>query len=408
MKIAVIGYGDRGWGYAHFFNEYGATVSAICDTDANKLNQAAEKYGLKKEQLFLSEDDFWRAGKVADLLVISTMDKLHHKQALKAIELGYDILLEKPIATSLKECKDIEKQAKAHNTKIYLCYVLRYTPFFMKVKELIDSGIIGKIATINLTEGVAFWHQAHSFVRGNWRNSEESTPMIIAKCCHDMDLFYWLIDKRPIAVSSMGSLMFFNKENAPKGAAKYCCDCKLAGTCPYNNYKFYSENTRWLSKMGYCEHSASKDVIKKCLEDKSNPFSRCVFYCDNNVVDHEVTNIEFENGITAHLTMTAFTKDESRMIRVHGTYGDIYGSFIENKVYCEIFGENETKVYDIEEILDGNHGGGDVLMVKDIIDAYKENRVIDKNGIEGAMCSHYLGFAAEKSRKKGGKKITLS
>ena len=406
MTIAIIGYGDRGFGYAHYFREYGATVNAVCDTDKNKLNRAADKYGLKNGQVFSDEEEFWRAGKLADLLIISTLDQLHHRQALKAIELGYDILLEKPIAPSLKECQDIEKAAKTHNTKIYLCYVLRYTPFFMKVKELIDSGIIGKVATVNLTEGVGYWHQAHSFVRGNWRNSKESSPMIIAKCCHDMDLFYWLIDSSPVAVSSMGSLMFFNKENAPENAAKFCCDCRLSDTCPYNNYKFYSENPHWLLNMGYCNGSDDKETIKRCLEDKSNPYSRCVFYCDNDVVDHEVTNIEFENGVTAHLTMTAFAAEESRKIRVHGTYGEIYGSFIENKVYCDIYGK-EKKVYDIEEIEGGNHGGGDVLMIKDMIDAYKENRVIDKNGIEGAMCSHYLGFAAEESRKKGGEKIAL-
>lgn len=407
MKIAVIGYGDRGWGYAHYFRENGATIQAICDLDTNKLQQAAEKYNLTKGQIFSDEESFWDAGKIADLLIISTLDQLHYRHVMKAIELGYDILLEKPIAPTLAECQAIEKAAKKHNTKIYLCYVLRYTPFFMKVKELVDSGIIGKVASINLTEGVAYWHQSHSFVRGNWRNSDESTPMIIAKCSHDMDLLYWLTETEPIAVSSMGNLMFFNKENAPEGAATHCCDCNLADSCPYNNFKFYSENPNWLLKMGYCNGNSDKEVIRECLADKNNPYSRCVFHCDNNVVDHQITNIEFDNGITAHLTMTAFTNDESRKIRIHGTYGEIYGSFIENKVYCQIYGEKEVRVFDIEQIKGGNHGGGDVLMIRNIIEAFNDNRVIDKNGIEGAMCSHYLGFAAEESRLKGGEKILL-
>ena len=406
MKIAVIGYGDRGFGYAHYFNENGATIAAICDVNENKLNLAAQKYNLSKEQIFLKEEDFWSAGKLADLLIVSTLDQLHYGHVMKAIELGYDILLEKPIASTLKECQEIEKAAKAHGTKIYLCYVLRYTPFFMKVKELIDSGIIGQVASINLTEGVAYWHQAHSYVRGNWRNSDESSPMIIAKCSHDMDVLYWLVDAEPVAISSMGSLMLFKAENAPEGSAAYCCDCSIAETCPYNNYKFYSENPNWLLKLGYCNGCSDKEVIRKELSNKSNPYSRCVFHCDNNVVDHQVSNIEFENGVTAHLTMTAFTAEESRKIRVHGTYGEIYGSFIENKVYCEIFGK-EKLVYDIEQIKSGNHGGGDVMMIKNIIKAYNENREIDKNGIEGAMCSHYLGFSAEESRKMGGEKISL-
>ena len=407
MKIAIIGYGDRGFGYAHYFRENGATIQAICDLNRAKLERAKEKFNLSEEQLYTDENAFWEAGKIADLLIISTLDRLHYRQAMKAIELGYDILLEKPIAATIEECQEIEKSAKEHGTKIYLCYVLRYTPFFMKVKELVDSGIIGKVATINLTEGVAYWHQSHSFVRGNWRNSDESTPMIIAKCSHDMDLLYWLVGDEPIAISSMGSLMFFNEEHAPEGAAKHCCDCKLAETCPYNNFRFYSENPNWLLKMGYCNGNADKEVIRECLADKSNPYSRCVFYCDNNVVDHQVANIEFKNGITAHLTMTAFTKDESRKIRIHGTYGEIYGSFIENKVYCELYADDEVKVYDIEQIKGGNHGGGDVLMIRTIIKAYDENRELDKNGIEGAMCSHYLGFAAEESRVNGGEKVVF-
>lgn len=407
MKVAVIGYGDRGFGYAHYFRENGAIISAVCDTDTKKLQQAAEKYALPADQVFDNEEDFWEAGKLADLLIVSTLDQLHYRHVMKAIDLGYDILLEKPIAPKLEECQAIEKAAKEHGTKIYLCYVLRYTPFFMKVKELVDSGIIGKVATINLTEGVAYWHQSHSFVRGNWRNSDESTPMIIAKCSHDMDLLYWLVGEEPVAISSMGNLMFFNEENAPEGAAKYCCDCKLASTCSYNNFRFYSQNPNWLLKMGYCNGNSDKEVIRECLADKSNPYSRCVFHCDNNVVDHQVANIEFENGITAHLTMTAFTKDESRKIRIHGTYGEIYGSFIENKVYCELYADDEVRVYDIEQIKGGNHGGGDVLMIRTIIKAYDENRELDKNGIEGAMCSHYLGFAAEESRLKGGEKIIL-
>ena len=406
MKIAIIGYGDRGMGYAYYFRENGATIAAICDLNENKLKSAAQQYNLTEEQIFSNEEGFWNAGKIADLLIVSTLDKLHYGHVMKAIELGYDILLEKPIASTLKECQEIEKAAKARGTKIYVCYVLRYAPFFMKVKELIDSGIIGKVASINLTEGVAYWHQAHSYVRGNWRNSDESSPMIIAKCSHDMDLLYWLVDAEPIAISSMGSLMFFNEENAPEGAAYHCCDCSLSETCPYNNYKFYSENPWWLLKLGYANGSSDKEAIRLALSDKSNPYSRCVFHSDNNVVDHQVSNIEFENGVTAHLTMTAFTAEESRHIRVHGTYGEIYGKFIDNKVYCEIYGK-EKLVFDIEEIKSGNHGGGDVLMVKTIMNAYNENRELDKNGITGAMCSHYLGFAAEESRKKNGEKILL-
>ena len=406
MKVAIIGFGDRGMCYAHYFRDCGAELVAICDIRDTQLKNAGDAFNLSADQLFNNEEDFWSKGKLADLLVISTLDQLHHRHVMKAIELGYDILLEKPIASTIEQCRDIEKAAKEHGTKIYLCYVLRYTPFFMKLKEVIDSGVIGKVASINLTEGVGFWHQSHSYVRGNWRNSDETSPMIIAKCSHDMDILYWLMDKEPVAVSSMGNLMFFNEENAPEGAAKHCCDCKYFDTCPYCNYRFYSQCPTWLLKMGLCEWNEDPAYIKEVLKDKSNPFSRCVFYCDNNVVDHQVTNIEFEGGATAHLTMTAFAKVESRIIRVHGTLGEVYCILAENKLYLGKCGEDGTIEIPTEEV-EGGHGGGDIMMIRNIVEAYAENRVIDKNGIEGAMCSHYMGFAAEESRLKGGEKVSL-
>lgn len=409
MKIAILGYGDRGSLYADLFTHNKATVAAVCDTDPKKLQRALDSNVVAKENCYDNEESFWAKGRLADLLVIATLDQLHYEQAIRAIKLGYDILLEKPIACEMKHCFEIAELAKKHGTKIYLCYVLRYAPFFMKVKEIIESGTIGKIATINLTEGVAYWHQAHSFVRGNWRATEEGSPMIVAKCCHDMDILYWLADSEPKNLSSTGNLLFFNEQNAPKNAAKHCCDCPLADDCVYNNYKFYSQNPWWLWKTGYFQGDyEDKEGIKNCLADKTNPYSRCVFYCDNDVVDHQVTNIEFENGLTAHLTMTAFTEDCDRRIFIHGTLGELYGNLEGNKLYYNVFGKEKT-VIELAKLegIEG-HGGGDARMVKEIVDAYKQGRSLDKNGIDGAMGSHYLAFAAEESRKDEGKNIKMN
>lgn len=409
MKVAILGYGDRGMLYGDLFVQNGVEISAVCDLNSLKLEKAVKKLGLPKNKCFSNEQAFWRQGRIADLLVISTLDQHHYAQAIKAIEAGYDILLEKPIATTLQECKNIARFAKKKGTKIYLCYVLRYAPFFMKMKEILDSGRLGKLISINQTEGVAYWHQAHSFVRGNWRNSKESSPIIIAKCCHDFDILRWLADAEPKAVSSMGSLSFFKQENAPKEAAKYCCDCPLDENCVYNNFKWYKEYPGWIAKTGYYNGNLEDlEDLKKCLADKNNPYSRCVFYCDNDVVDHQVTNIEFKNEVTAHLTMTAFTRWSYRKTHVHCTYGDMYGSMEDNQITVNVFGK-ETEIIDLEEMGGvAGHGGGDSFMIKQIVDAYQQGTLIEKNGLSEAMCSHYLGFAAEKSRLQGGKKIQFS
>lgn len=406
MKVAILGYGDRGTLYGDLFQRNGVEISAVCDLSELKLERAVKNLKLAKENCYLDENSFWRQGKLADLLVISTLDQHHYAHAIKAMEVGYDILLEKPIAPTLEECKQIEALAKEKGTKIYLCYVLRYAPFFMKMKEILDSGRLGKLISINQTEGVAYWHQAHSFVRGNWRNSKESTPMIIAKCSHDLDILRWFAEAEPKAVSSMGDLSFFKEENAPKEAAKYCCDCPLGEECAYNNFKWYKEYTWWIAKTGYYNGDwEDKEGVKKCLEDKNNPYSRCVFYCDNDVVDNQVTNIEFKNGVTAHLTMTAFTHWCYRKTHVHCSYGDMYGNMEDNKITVNVFGK-EQEVIDLGETVGlAGHGGGDAFMIKRIVDAYQEGQVIEKNGLSEAMCSHYLGFAAEESRLANGKKI---
>lgn len=410
MTIAVIGFGDRGRLYATLFAQNGAQVVAVCDSDPRKLKQAQELFDLPSDKLFLSEDEFFRAGRLADLLAICTLDQYHYRHAMKAIPIGYDILLEKPITTDIEKCKDIANAVKQHQSKVYLCYVLRYAPFFIKLRELIASGELGQVASINLTECVAYWHQAHSFVRGNWRNSEESSPMIIAKCCHDLDILYYLVDKEPQAVSSMGNLLFFKPENAPKGATDYCCDCPHAQTCAYNNLNFYADpdQTGWIRKTGWYEGElGDREKMAICLSNKENPYSRCVFHCDNDVVDHQVTNIIFEGGVTAHLTMTAFSKECTRKIRIHCTLGEIEGNMEQNVIHVYPFnGEN----YDIDLNVVGvrvGHGGGDPLMIESIVRAYQNGESIDRNGIDGAMVSHYLGFAAEESRLNNGALIKL-
>ena len=409
LKFAVIGFGARGQLYAKLFEKHKETeLVAVCDPNADRFICAKQDFHLTDSQCYSDEKDFFSSGKIADLLIISSLDQNHYAHAIKAIELGYDILLEKPIATTIAECKNIYRKAVEKGIQVYICYVLRFAPFFYHTKILLDSGKFGKIANINLTENVGYWHQAHSFVRGNWRNSKESTPMIIAKCCHDLDILCWLMNDKALSVSSIGNNMFFNSDNAPEDCAKYCFECKYNHSCPYECSHFYKKYPWWLAQVGiYLGDWEDKDSIEKCLTDKNNPYSRCVFHCDNDVVDHQVLNISYTSGATATLTMTAFSNDTDRELHIHCTCGEIYGKMSENKLTYHIFGkEHDIINFDTKTDVEG-HGGGDGVMIDNIVEVYSKNTKHLRNSIEGALQSHILGFAAEKSRQQKGKKISI-
>jgi predicted dehydrogenase len=285
--------------------------------------------------------------------------------------------------------------------------VLRYAPFFTYLKKELDSGKYGRISTINLTEHVGYWHQAHSFVRGNWRNSEGSSPMIVAKCCHDLDILIWLMGDKVKTVSSQGSLRLFKPENRPEGAADRCLDCKHKETCAYSAYKYYvmrrfdtEKKLRWPLDV-LVNGEITREKLMDALRD--GPYGRCAFACDNDVVDHQVTNLLFENGSTAHLTMTAFSYVSRRDIYVHCEYGEISGSMADNKLHCLVFGDEQNeKVIDVNELSAETsgygHGGGDYFLIKDIIAASNGEETAGLTSIENSVESHVVGFAAETSR----------
>ena len=156
-------------------------------------------------------------------------------------------MLEKPISPNARECLDLQRRAEEKGTQIMVCHVMRYTKFYRKLKELIDSGVIGDVVHVTHTENVAYWHYAHSYVRGNWHKTADSSPMILAKCCHDMDILSWLLGSRCRTVSSFGDLRYFREENAPAGSPARCTDgCPHSGSCPYYAPALYlDDNTPW-------------------------------------------------------------------------------------------------------------------------------------------------------------------
>ncbi|MDR1093125.1 MAG: Gfo/Idh/MocA family oxidoreductase, partial [Clostridiales bacterium] len=351
-----------------------------------------------------SDKEFFARGKRADLCIIATQDAQHKGHALAALEAGYDLLLEKPLAVRWEDCRAVYDAARALKRRVFICHVLRYAPFFRLIKNELDTGAYGRVAAVNLTENVCYWHQAHAYVRGNWRDGETASPMIIAKCCHDLDILSHLIGAPCKAVSSMGSLGFFTAANAPAKSSDKCLTCGARAECPYDAERIYLTDRFEKGLTGWPVDVLGENLTREALLDalKTGPYGRCVFRCDNNVVDRQIVNMDFEDGAAAHLTMTAFSEDCYREIHVHGEKGEIFGNMRDNALTCNIFGKGSKtlNVKDFEEGVYG-HGGGDYFMIKDVAAAYCGGGE-GLTSIENSMQSHAIGFAAEESRKNGG------
>lgn len=409
---AVIGYGGRGSLYARLLNGRGDfTLTAVCDINPDKLDKAVRDTGISRDKTFTDPEKFFAAGKQADALILSTMDRTHYAYAIRALNSGYDLLLEKPIAESAEECRAIYELCRKLNRKVEVCHVLRYSPFYALIKQKIDGGELGKVVTVTQTENVGWYHQAHSFVRGNWGNSEKSSPMILQKCCHDMDILYYLIGKDCKAVSSFGSLTYFTRDNAPEGSADYCFMCPCADECIFNCMNLYKKSgaaNGFLFLTDYYGDADDNAAIERHFSDKNNRFARCVYKCDNDVVDHQVTNLLFDDGVTAQLTMTAFSAEITRVIKVHLTKGEIVGDMGTNTLTFTPFG-GEKEVVDVSAFTAGlaGHGGGDARLVDDFAALLEGKDAQILTDIGKSLMSHQMCYAAEESRRNGGKTVLL-
>jgi len=406
LEVAVIGCGSRGEAYTREIQKSPDSFKIVsaCDFSQIKLDNFISWYGIKKEDTFLSEKEFF-AKKRGDVLIVSTQDKDHVRHAIKGIELGYDILCEKPISDNEKECRKLLKIQQKYNKKVIVCHVLRYAPAFLKMKELLDNKVVGDIVMLSNLEPVYYFHQAHSYVRGNWRDSKETSPMILAKCCHDLDILQWFAKSKCESISSFGDLRFFKPENKPEGASSRCLDCKHMKTCPYSAYLGYMVDKFW-----------GRHILLEGLPDtdenalaklKEGRYGECVFSGKNNVVDNQVVNIHFENGINANLTMVAFTQIQGRIVKAYCTYGEIELNEGLGKLIVRPFGKEQTE-YEISSLCDATkgHGGGDAGLVSTLYNAIT-GKDAPQTSLENSIESHLMGFAAEKSRTKDGKLIRI-
>lgn len=396
IKMMILGYGQRGRIYGDYALRFPDEFEVVGVTDTNPERRATAK-NLFGCPVYSGYEDMIKAGTDADLIAVATQDVDHERHAVACMAAGYDLLLEKPISNTIAGCRAICAAAEQYGAKVIVCHVLRYTPFYRKIKEIIDSGKLGEIMTVSASENVGYYHQAHSFVRGPWRNSIESSPMILAKCCHDMDILRWLIGKPCLSVASFGGLKYFKSENAPAGSAAFCSDC-TAESCPYRAQKVYLRY-RWMASY-FCPDTADDRLLIERL--RHSAYDRCVFRCDNDVVDHQVTILNFGAGVTANHSMTAFSKEIYRDIKIHGTRAELTGVMERSELEIRPFdGETETILLKNDASV-GGHGGGDQGLMHEVYLALNGETAKGVTYLDVSAESHYMAFAAEQSRLAGG------
>ncbi|OPA80498.1 oxidoreductase [Paenibacillus selenitireducens] len=408
VRVALIGAGLRGVNYLDYAlqHPHELEVVAVAEPVAERRNSFKAKHGIADDMCFEHWDAFFAEPKLADAVLICTQDKQHFEPTMKALEAGYHVLLEKPMSPDARECMLMGEKASQMNRVFSICHVLRYTNFFSTIRELLQRGTIGQLMSIQHNENVGYWHQAHSFVRGNWRRKDESSPMILAKSCHDLDILLWLADAECVRVSSFGSLSHFKADQAPEGAPLRCLDgCPVADECLYYAPKQYlTSDTNWPTSA--ISDDLSYEARYRALQE--GPYGRCVYHCDNDVVDHQVVNLEFANSVTAAFTMSAFTRDVSRTLKLMGTKGEIRGAMEKNEIEIIHFGSGKVERISFED-MGGHvgHGGGDMGLVKDFLRLVREDG--KSQGLTSAhhsVQSHLMAFAAEQSRVDGNS-ITL-
>lgn len=413
LWAAVVGYGNRGQIYADYSldepSEFG--VAAIVDPSDFKLQEAKKRYGLEDNQLFHSFDEFAKSELTCDFVINATMDQYHYETAMKILNAGYDMLMEKPIVPNVEQLLEIKNLAKAKNAKVFVCHVLRYTPFYRKIKELLNAGTIGEVMTMELNEHVCRPHFLSSYVRGKW-NSEEAcgSGFLLAKSCHDMDLMCWLNNaSAPEKVASFGNRSRFVPKNAPEGAAEFCHECKHEKECPYSAVDLYLEKNDmpflvW-DRIGKPLDEITQEEKEAFL--KRDIYGKCAYTCGGDIVDRQNLIVSFANGSLVSFNMVGGATLAKRHIQIVGTMGEIEGVLESNEITLRtykrecIMGENETiNVHPINNVKFGGHSGGDYAIMHDLVRYLNGDKSsISITSIEDSINGHLCVYAAEESRK---------
>ncbi len=404
ITAITCGAGNRGnvyGGYAANFPEQ-IKIIGVAEPIPIRNERYAKAHQIPDASRFKTWEDVFRRPKFADVIIITMPDNLHYVPCMKALEMGYDVLLEKPMAQSEQECRDILAMVKKTGRIVAICHVLRYSPYFIKMKKLMAEGAVGELVSIQHMEPIYHIHMSHSYVRGNWHNSKETTPIILAKSCHDLDILRWMIGKPCQKIVAMGDLKWFRKENAPAGSTPRCMDgCTAEAGCPYSALKVYGGSRDWTYVF---DLPADKDKQQSAVMEylRTTNYGRCVYQMDNDQPDHYITSIQFEGNITANFSMEAFTSYGGRRTRVMGAMGEMVGDMEELRVTDFRTGKSVKLVpnaEDVDKLKTSGHGGGDWNLMRDFILAVSnQDPKYLTSTIDQSIESHVMGFAAEKSR----------
>lgn len=408
VTVLIVGAGSRGQTYAHYGAQHPEQMQVVGVAEPRDFQRThmAQKYAIPPQYVF---EDWHQAAaqeRFADAVIVATQDALHVEPVEAFAPKGYAILLEKPLAPNLADCHRILQAVEQHQNLFAVCHVMRYTGYTRLLKKTVDSGAIGEIVSIEHLEPVGYWHQAHSFVRGNWRNEAMSSPMLLQKSCHDLDWIRYIVGQSCTKVSSFGSLKHFRAEEKPEGAAERCLDCAVEYSCAYSAkriyQRLYAQDARD-GEIGWPLTVLTPEPSPQTLEEalRVGPYGRCVYACDNDVVDHQVVNMEFARGQTASFTMTAFTRMRPRETHIFGTKGEVYGDGRYVRVYD--FLSEQTTTYDSHVSSDGSilsgHGGGDYGVMQSFIAAVRQqDQSLVLSGPKESLEGHLMVFAAERSR----------
>lgn len=403
LKTAIIGAGQRGrhvygaWAQSNpDAMEVVAVVEPQGDRRAAMVNEHDGAIGLSS----ISELTSSEVGRAAEAVIIASPDREHQEAAIACIEAGMHILIEKPVAHTIGGVHAIADAAAASDRVVAVAHVLRYTPFFQALHDVVGSGRLGDLVTVTHRENVAAWHMAHSFVRGNWARTEDSTPMIVAKCCHDLDILAWNIDSPVSSLTSVGSLFEFRPERAPAGATGRCTDPCPVSDCPYDARRTYlNERNR-----GWPVHVITDDLTMegRLAALAEGPYGQCVYTAGSDVVDHQVVSMELESGASVTLTMHGHSHEEQRTMRYDGTRATMratFGASQEIEVIDHATGSTENVLIETNK---GGHGGGDDGLMRAFVDAVRMGARTLSTPAQ-AMTAYELSFAAEHARLSGGR-----
>lgn len=408
VRAAVVGAGHRGQLYASYALSHPEELKivAVVDVDEFRRGQMAQSHAIPAEMSFGTVEEFLRKPRSVDAVINGTMDPLHIPTSVPLLAAGYHMLLEKPIGVTQDEVMTLAAVAREHHSKVMICHVLRYAPFYVEIRKRVAAGEIGEIVSIQTTEHVSYHHMAVAFIRGKWSRADKSSPMLMSKCCHDLDLIAWMKSGiAPRSVSSFGSRTYFRPERAPAGSGTRCMvDCQIEANCQYSARKHYIEMGLWdVYAFQGIEHMAptSEQKIESLRTD--NPYGRCVWRCDNDVVDRQTVSVEFADGCTVTHNMIGGVSRPGRSIHLVGTEGEIQG-FMEDSVFFVRHPDPTPGHEYFEERVDtttgdGGHGGGDLRLVADFVRVLRgESASISTTSLEDSVRGHLIGFAAEKSR----------